>query len=481
MTEAGIVPGSVPQSEPLTAPLTAPQRCVLVLPSTGEFDSRTYRIASTLAGRGHTVTVLARLGPGLPAEAIHPAGYRVLRVPVSAMDGLPRWLRPIMAVCRRRRPFRSRPEASARRSTGEPGAESTAEQGVVAANRMAPDGFAGTRSLVGKLRRAVAGIVRLVAIGLTVRSQRIATERVAPPADLIHAMAYMGIPVGLALGRRDRAPVIYDARDIYVDAANLARLPGPARWLFGRIERSWARRAARVVTVNEPYAAVMADRFGVEAPLVVRNCSYRRDPPSAPSRRFHERLGLDPATRVVLYHGGFARERGIEQLIEAIPTVPGAILVLLGYGPLQAELERRAADPVLAGRLAVLPAVAPTELLDWVASADVVAMPIQPSTLNHRLTTPNKLFEAMAAGVPVVASDLPGMADIVRSTGCGTLVDPADPAAIAAAIRDLLDAPPEQRAAIGRRGLDAHLRTYHWEAQAEDLLVEYGRLTGRPW
>ena len=50
----------------------------------------------------------------------------------------------------------------------------------------------------------------------------------------------------------------------------------------------------------------------------------------------------------------------------------------------------------------------PTELLDWVAAADVVAMPIQPSTLNHRLTTPNKLFEALAAGVPVVASDLPG-------------------------------------------------------------------------
>ena len=87
----------------------------------------------------------------------------------------------------------------------------------------------------------------------------------------------------------------------------------------------------------------------------------------------------------------------------------------------------------------------------------------------------------MAAGVPVVASDLPGMADIVRSTGCGRLVDPTDPAAIAAAIRDVLDAPPEERAAIGRRGLDAHLRTYHWEAQAEHLLVEYGRLTGRPW
>ena len=89
----------------------------------------------------------------------------------------------------------------------------------------------------------------------------------------------------------------------------------------------------------------------------------------------------------------------------------------------------------------LLPAVPPDDLLAWVVSADVVAMPIQPTTLNHRLTTPNKLFEAMAAGVPVVASDLPGMADIVRESGRGLLVDPTDPHGIAAAISRILDAP----------------------------------------
>ncbi len=78
-----------------------------------------------------------------------------------------------------------------------------------------------------------AAVWRLAAIALTVRSQRLATRPVAPPADLVHAMAYMGIPIGLDLGRRDGAPVVYDARDIYVDARNIARLPGPARRLFG--------------------------------------------------------------------------------------------------------------------------------------------------------------------------------------------------------------------------------------------------------
>ncbi len=108
-------------------------------------------------------------------------------------------------------------------------------------------------------------------------------------------------------------------------------------------------------------------------------------------------------------------------------------------------------------------------------------MPIQPTTLNHRLTTPNKLFEAMAAGVPVVASNLPGMAPIVRETGCGLVCDPTDPAAIAAALRELLEASPANLDAYRRRALAAAHETYNWETQMAPLLAEYGRLTGRPW
>jgi glycosyltransferase involved in cell wall biosynthesis len=293
-------------------------------------------------------------------------------------------------------------------------------------------------------------------------------------------MAYMGVPVGLALGSRDGAPTVYDARDIYVDARNIARLPGPLRRLFGWIERRWAQDAGRVATVNDPYADVMRERFGTERPLVVMNCSSIRPAGTGRPRRFHERLGLPDDRRVVLYHGGLSPDRGIEQLVDAIPNVPDAVLVLMGYGDLQEALRRTADDPASGGRIRLLPAVPPSDLVEWVASADVVAMPIQPTTLNHRLTTPNKLFEAIAAGVPVVASDLPGMAPIVRSTGCGLVVDPTDAVAIAAALREILDASPARRAELDA-GILAAQAEYRWERQAERLLAEYGRLTGRPW
>jgi glycosyltransferase involved in cell wall biosynthesis len=451
-----------------------PQRAVIVLPSTAEFDSRTYRIASALSGRGHTVTVLARWRAGLPAEEQHPAGYTIMRVPVEAIDGLP-FPRAVRAV---RDVLRGVDGRRGRRAGSRPG-RSAAGAGTGAEDGGGGLPSAGQRS--GVFRRLGASVIRRLAIQLTVRAQARASRRIYPSADIVHGMAYMGIPIALGLARRDRARTVYDARDIYLDAGNLARLSGPMRWLVARAERGWARRADRVITVNRPYAEVMASRWGVDLPLIVMNCSYRYVPPSPRERRFHDALGLDPATRIIVYQGGFSRDRGIEQLIAAIPDVPAATLVLLGYGALQAELERVAADPATGGRVRILAAVPPTELLDWIASADVVAMPIQPTTLNHRLTTPNKLFEALAAGVPVVASDLPGMAPIVRETGCGILVDPTDPAAIAAALRDVLATPADEMSAWRARCSAAARDTYNWERQMEWLLAEYSRLTGRPW
>jgi glycosyltransferase involved in cell wall biosynthesis len=80
----------------------------------------------------------------------------------------------------------------------------------------------------------------------------------------------------------------------------------------------------------------------------------------------------------------------------------------------------------------------------------------------------------------VVASDLPGMAPIVASTGCGVVCDPASPAAIAAAIRGLLALGPDGLRAMGDRGLAAAHGTYHWDTQFEVLDGVYTRLLARP-
>ena len=461
-----------------------PQRCVVVLPSTGEFDSRTYRIARTLHERGHQVTVLARWKPGLAREEIHPVGYPILRVEATAIDGLPvpSVTLPILRTLRlAARPILGPPAAPSGppTATGSAGASSgVAPADTDTSGDETDPGWAHpTARDPGRLR----GYVRRARIFLMIRSHRRRGLAVSPPADVYHGMAYMGISVALALGRRHRAKVVYDSRDIYMVAANLARLRGPIKSVLARLERGWARAADRVVTVNRPYAEELARRFGVEMPAIVMNCSYRYDPPAPAPRRFHEALGLDPATRVVLYQGGFSRGRGVEQLIEAIHHVPNAVLAVMGYGAMEADFRAAAAAEANRGLVHVLPAVPPTELLDWVASADVVGVLFQHDTLNNYLSTPNKFLEAMAAGVPTVCSDHPGMGPIARATGCGIPVDPTDIEAIAGAIRSIVDATPDDRAAGRARALAAAHEIYNWETQVQALLDEYTRLTGRRW
>ncbi len=188
-----------------------------------------------------------------------------------------------------------------------------------------------------------------------------------------------------------------------------------------------------------------------------------------------------PGTPVVLYLGLVLDGRGIAQLCEAIGLVPEAVLVVAGYG---ADYERFQArgrrDCPTRGRIHFTGPVAPADILDSIAAADVSAMPVEGDTLNHQLNTPTKLFDAMGAGVPVVASDLPGMAPIVRETGCGELCDPTDPADIARAIRAIVDAPPERRAAYREACLTAARDVYAWEHQAPVLLDMYRPSPRRP-
>jgi glycosyltransferase involved in cell wall biosynthesis len=162
--------------------------------------------------------------------------------------------------------------------------------------------------------------------------------------------------------------------------------------------------------------------------------------------------------------------------MEAILEVDDAVFAIMGVGRPTREIERLAATDRMQGRVRFLDPVPPEELLDWTASADVMLMAIQPTSVNHRFTTPQKLWEAIAAGVAVVASDLPGMAEIVREVGCGVLVDATDPADIARGIRSIVDAPAADREAMRERTWRAGQDRYNWERETDTLLALYRAL-----
>ena len=214
--------------------------------------------------------------------------------------------------------------------------------------------------------------------------------------------------------------------------------------------------------------------------IIVRNCPPRSSLSTMPAG-LRAAAGVAPSRPLILYHGAFALHRGIEELAEAMlrPGLEDAHLALLGLGDLRPVLEAFAVDPRFGGRVHVLDAVPPHELLAWVEEADVDVMALQPSTLNHYLCTPNKLWESLAAGVPVVVSDFPVMRRIVLDDPDGPLgriCDPRDPGSIAEAIREVIELEPDERARLRARCLRAAHERWNWEAESSRLVGLYAEL-----
>lgn len=304
-------------------------------------------------------------------------------------------------------------------------------------------------------------------------------DRSIPPAEIWHAHDLETVPLALGLSRRFGGKVIFDSHELFLEAAGRARTGRARRALLRTAESRWIHRVDAVVTVNSAIAAELVRRYHIPRPIVVRNCPPLWTPLPTGASPLHHALrngGFDPNRAIVIAHGGFQAERGFEQLLAAAEPLAGVTVVFLGYGPLEAQYRAVAASAPWLGRLAVLPAVPPDDLLVWLAGADIAACLIQPTTLNHRLSTPNKLFEAIAAGLPLLAADLPAIAQIVRSMGLGRLVDPTDPAAIRSGLVELVDAPASEKAAVrenARRAAEAEL---NWEHEFVALAVLYRQL-----
>ena len=478
---------------------TRPRLAILSY-STGEYDARSFRVARSAVDAGYHVTLYARW-TSQPAARRGAGRVPLIRVDNSWQHAVP-WLRKgararwaasmaeASAIAARASRAGISRDPDAVDDTGDDDAwtvESTPQRRGWRANPLLLPARLVWRRVRprGRVRRWVS---LMLLFPLRPLGWASALESAAEPADVWHGMWAGSLPALARMRQRHGGRTIYDSRDVYMLSRDFFRLAWPFRPILVRLERRWAQGADLVLTVNEHYADLLTRQLGVPRPPVVMNTPDRWTPPVPAPDLIRDALGLSPETGVVLYQGQLNTERGIEQAADAILRLPGAVLVLLGFGPREALYRTLAVTPPYVGRVLPLPPVPPSALLAWTASSDVMVMPIQPTTTNHEFTTPQKLWEAIAAGVPVVASDLPGMAEVVRATGAGVVCDPTSPAAIADAVRSILEASPEDRAAFRERALTAAHDRYNWETQAETLLAIYrgllddiaGTRAGRP-
>ncbi|MEA2520295.1 MAG: hypothetical protein QOF49_2375 [Chloroflexota bacterium] len=333
------------------------------------------------------------------------------------------------------------------------------------------------RRPVRVVRNVVAAVRRWILWPHTVRGWWATLDRELPPADLYHACGSLTIAAALRARDRDaaagrRSVVVYDAIDDVFGGNNVLGMPGLVRRWLARRERSWARAADVRVTVNDTLATSLVDRWAVATrPLVVPNWPEARAIAALGAHRpdrIREATGLPASTRIVLFQGRLGPNLGLDEAAEAILSVADAALVLIGFGRGWERSRARDADPRFAGRHWTLPAVHPDELLSWTASADVSIVPLPPISANQRASTPNKLWESLAAGTPVVVGPgLPVMAELVERLDLGVVARSLAPSDLGAAIARLLDVPSEAATARRARIRGIAATEFSWESAAE--------------
>jgi glycosyltransferase involved in cell wall biosynthesis len=281
---------------------------------------------------------------------------------------------------------------------------------------------------------------------------------------------------GWVVARLTGARLIYYSVELYTER------PGfEPKQLWVWLERRLINTADLVIACEPNRAQVMVDKYGAKTlPMTVLNV-----PPFQPMQRttriqeYLAERGM-AGKKVAFYVGELKRGRCIDQFIEAAQQFPeNVVLFLLGPIGEGYDVHAKIAACGVADRVVVHPPVKPFEVMDFACSAEVGLQAQIDDGLNHRFCAPIKLFQYLMAGLPVIASNFPGMIDVVERNEVGICVDPESVDEIAAGIIRLLgdDALWARMSANARRVAEEQ---YCYEKEGAKLLAAVDAMAKAP-
>ncbi|HBE43470.1 MAG TPA: glycosyltransferase [Bacteroidales bacterium] len=230
-----------------------------------------------------------------------------------------------------------------------------------------------------------------------------------------------------------RKTLVYDSHEYFTGVPEIQERPF-VKYVWKTIEKSIFPHLKYVMTVSDSIALQYMHQYGIR-PLTVRNCSRSSAGINGLSAK---EIGINPGDIIlILQGGGINVDRGGEELIEAIFLTEGVSLIIAGSGDVLPVLKKRVTELKLSDRVKFVPKLQWSELMRYTKSADAGLSPDKDTNLNYRYSLPNKLFDYISAGIPVIAGELPEVAGIIRKYDCGLVIPEITPETICSAINNL--------------------------------------------
>lgn len=265
-------------------------------------------------------------------------------------------------------------------------------------------------------------------------------------------------------------PLVYDSHEYFKGVPEIQNRPF-VKWFWTTLEKSIFPRLKYVITVSNSIAIQYENEYGVR-PVTIRNCSkstaeisgYRRD-----------ELGISKDHLLLIFQGaGINIDRGGEELIKAIHLTENVSLLVIGSGDLLEVMKRSVKELNISDRVKFIPKLPREQLIKYTKSADAGLSLDKDNNPNYRFSLPNKLFDYLSSGIPVIVSNLPEVSAIVKENGCGLIISNVTPENISAAISEIRDNPEKRFEFKRKAGAVAEL--INWEIESEKVKELYNKV-----
>jgi len=293
------------------------------------------------------------------------------------------------------------------------------------------------------------------------------------PADIYHVHVEKAFLAAYFAARWRRKPLLFDSPDLPLSDPHLMN-SRVLKGLAGYALKSMVPHCVRIITASPFYAQEIRKTYPHPEVSVILNVPPYQEVEK--SDRLRQQLGLAAHVRIALYQGNIQPDRELERLVYAARHLePDIVIVMMGRGlrGVPEQLQELIAREGVADRVKIIPAVPYAELLDWTTSADIGLTLFSPEySTSIRYTLPNKLFEYLMAGLPVLSMKLEAIAEVLQSYDVGHVIQSLEPSEIAAGINSML-AEPELLERMKQNALAIAREKFNWEKERLHLLRIY--------